>query len=142
MIPLIHYGTLSNGVLTIPMGEACKCKIGLVSLELPSLVSMSKTLELDITCDQLDSNMFNRKRLLRRIYRNITPNSSLSFEFTNILYFPVDSMDDKLTIRFHDQNGPLKSNGLSYSQTNTVTICLGVLPESQSRERWKNYINE
>ena len=142
MNPLIHFGTLSNGVLTIPMGEPCKCKIGLVSLELPSVINSHKYLELNIHCDQLDSNMFNRKRLLRRIYRNTQPNSCLSFEFQNILYFPVDSMDDKLTIRLHDQNGPLRTNGLSNGQSNLVTVCLDVLPELDSRERWKNYIKD
>ena len=143
MNPIIHYGSLINGELVIPLAQPCKCLIGLVSLQIPNINHRGDGYkELNIYCDQLDSNMANRKRLLRRICTNNQPEYVSTFEFPTVLYFPVDSSDSKLTLRFHDQHGFIEIPETFARRANmqTVTVCLNVIPEDVAKEQWIKYI--
>ena len=145
MNPIIFYAPLNGGVLTVPLGNACNCLIGLASIQFPCTNRRGSDFrEINIICDQIDSSMSNRKRLLQRVcFDNDSVGSFYSrFEFTNILYFPIDSSDNKLTIRLHDQEGavvfPEKVG--RHKNAEIVTVCLNVIPLDGAKARWGSYI--
>ena len=137
MNPIIFYGKVENGILTIPLSQTCKCLIGLVSIQLPNINRRGhEHKELNIYCDQIDSSMSNRKRLLRRICIDNDDKFCSRFEFHNVLYFPVDSVDSKLTIRIHDQAGPIEIPQKIHRRFNmqTVTVCLDVIMDNVPKQ--------
>ena len=145
MNPIIITTKPVNGVIEIPLGNICKCQIGLVSIELPNIERDEvddNYHEINISCDQIDSNMSNRKRLLRRICMEKHRNLYTSIEFKTILYFPVDSADKKLTIRIKDEYGPvvIRDRVSRKSNPQTVTLTLNVIPKDGAGEQWIRYI--
>ena len=102
--------TIVNGSLRIPLGKSCACFIGLVAIGYPSTI---KTV--DITCPQIDSTIYNRKRLLRRIlFGSINKNDKYGVkeiykEFKNVIYEKLDSTDDFLNLEI-SENGELVKN--------------------------------
>ena len=94
-----------NGVVEVFLGSKYDGFVGLVDISLPRLVN--ENVVVSISCDQVDSTCFNRKRLLRRIYTSNT-NEYITHEFHNVMYYKLDSSDYKLTIRLFDDSGPLK----------------------------------
>ena len=111
MKSIINSGTPINGAIEIPIIKECKCDIGLVSITVP-YTGRNKDdqfyRDLKVICDQVDSTVFNSKRLLRRICtpyqfpNHRKPDVYTTHEFDSILFFPPDSMDKKLTIRIND----------------------------------------
>ena len=95
----------SNGVIEVFLGAKCDGYIGLVDVALPCL-DQERTI-VCISCDQIDSTCFNRKRILRRVYNECTVGYQ-SHEFHNIIYYKLDSSDFKLSIRLYDERGPLQ----------------------------------
>ena len=141
MNPLIFYSKLQNGVVEIPLGHQCKCYVGLVSITLPNIIRDDiddQFQDINISCDQIDSTMANRKRLLRRICVEKNKNFYTTHEFKNILYFPVDSSDEKLTIRIRDSYGQVEVPERVGRKQNAsqVTIILNILPKDVARDQW------
>ena len=95
----------TNGVIEIFLGAKYDGYIGLVDISLPCL-DRQRTI-VSISCDQVDSTCFNRKRILRRV---CTDNSIgyQTHQFYNPMYYKLDSSDYKLTIRLFDERGPLQ----------------------------------
>ena len=145
MNPIIYYGPLDEGVLTIPLGSTCNCLIGLASIQFPSTNRRGTDFrEINVICDQIDSSMSNRKRLLQRIcFDNDLYGTFYSrFEFSNILYFPIDSSVKKITIRIHDQDGPVvfPDKVGRHKNAELVSVCLNVIPLEGAKTRWGCYI--
>ena len=145
MNPIIVYATPNNGVIEIPLGHTCKCYVGLVAISIPNILreDMDDNFhEINISCDQVDSSMANRKRLLRRICIQKNHDLYSTHEFKTIVYFPVDSSDKKLTIRIKDEYGPIKLPTRIARKTNpqTVTITLNVIPKDVATDQWIKYI--
>jgi len=102
---------IARGSMRIRIGELQNCSIGLIAIGFPVT-----TKTIDVTCPQIDSNIFNRKRLLRRILfgavnKNATYKvTSIYKEFKHIIYEKVYSSDTFLDLNFSDENGePVKS---------------------------------
>ncbi len=99
---------IPSGSMRIGIGEWSNYSIGLVAIGFPVT---NKTI--DVTCPQIDSNIFNRKRLLRRIlFGAINKNDTYKVtciykEFKNIIYEKIYSSDTFLDINFKDENGEL-----------------------------------
>ena len=94
-----------NGVIEIFLGAKYEGYIGLVDISMPC-IDVKRTV-LSISCDQVDSTCFNRKRILRRVH--IDNSAGYQYiQFQNIMYYKLDSSDYKLTIRLFDDRGPLK----------------------------------
>ena len=132
---------MKNGVVEIPLGHQCKCYVGLISISLPNVSRDhidDKFQELNISCDQIDSSMANRKRLLRRICMDKTNDIYTTHEFKNIIYFPVDSSDDKLTLRIKDKYGAIEIPDRVGRKQNTkqMTVILNILPKDAARDQW------
>ena len=137
MESIIYSAVPINGVIEIPMLKECKCSIGLVSITLP-YTGRDKVeqfyRDLEITCDQVDSTFLNPKRLLRKICtpyqfsKNKRSHVYTTHEFETILFFPIDSMERKLTIQINDQDGPITLASSGRLNPQKVTICLQVKP--------------
>ena len=145
MNPIIHSAIPVNGTITIPLGNTCKCHIGLVAIDIPYIEQDGvEYQDISIKCDQIDSSMSNRKRLLRRMTVPKTYMMINQYEFKNILYFPVDSSDKSLTIRIHDQFGPIsipKNVGKTNKRNGeAVTVTLNVLPKEGTATQWSRFI--
>ena len=58
-----------------------------------------------------------------------------------ILFFPLDSMDTKLTIRINDQYGPIYLAKTTAGRLNPqkITICLQLRPQDGD-DHWIKYI--
>ena len=99
---------IPQGSMRIRIGDLSNCSIGLIAVGFPVT---NKTI--DVTCPQIDSNIFNRKRLLRRIlFGAVNKNdtykvTSIYKEFKHIIYEKVYSSDTFLDINFRDENGEL-----------------------------------
>ena len=99
---------IPQGSIRIRIGDLSNCSIGLIAVGFPVT---NKTI--DVTCPQIDSNIFNRKRLLRRIlFGAVNKNdtykvTSIYKEFKHIIYEKVYSSDTFLDINFRDENGEL-----------------------------------
>ena len=108
MIVITRTLEIPSGTMRIRIGELSNCSIGLMAIDFPVT---NKTV--DITCSQIDSNIFNRKRLLRRIlFGAINKNdtykvTSIYKEFKNIIYEKIYSSDTFLDINFKDENDEL-----------------------------------
>ena len=99
---------IPQGSMRIRIGDLSNCSIGLIAVGFPVT---DKTI--DVTRPQIDSNIFNRKRLLRRIiFGAVNKNdtykvTSIYKEFKHIIYEKVYSSDTFLDINFKDENGEL-----------------------------------
>ena len=94
MNPIIVTAKPVNGIIEIPLGNSCKCHVGLVSIALPNVNRDDiddHFQELSISCDQIDSTMSNRKRPLRRICVERNKDFYSTHEFMHVVYFPIDS---------------------------------------------------
>ena len=85
---------IPKGSMRIRIGQLNNCSIGLIAVGFPVT-----TKTIDVTCPQIDSNMFNRKRLLRRIlFGSVNKNAKYGIgtiyqEFIHIIYENLDSRD-------------------------------------------------
>jgi len=145
MNPVIFSGEPKNGVLEIPMSSSCSCYVGLVSISLPNIERYDydeNFHEINISCDQIDSTILNRKRLLRRICVEKNKDLYTTHEFANVMYFPIDSMDNKLTIHIKDQFGPIKLQRKISRKNNpqTITMTLNIIPKDVAADQWIRYI--
>ena len=126
MNPVVVSSIPDNGVIEVFIGTKINGSVGLVDITLPQVLTESKLIT--ISCDQVDSTCFNRKRLLRAFYcRN--QKSYTTINFHHVMYYKVDSSDYKLTIRLFDENGPLQ-------MTSTVLMTLNLQPDHT--KRWIN----
>ena len=97
---------IPQGSMRIRIGQLSNCSIGLIAVGFPVT-----TKTIDVTCPQIDSNIFNRKRLLRRIlFGAVNKNdtykvTSIYKEFKHIIYEKVYSSDTFLDLNFIDENG-------------------------------------
>ena len=145
MNPIIFSGKPDEGVIEIPLGNTCKCFVGLVSIAFPNITRDDideQYHEVNIYCDQIDSSMANRKRLLRRVCIERNRNFYNTYEFHNIMYFPVDSSDEKLTIRLKDAYGPIELPERIGRKDNaeSITIILNIIPKDGATDQWIKYI--
>ena len=145
MNPIIFSATPMNGLITIPLSRPCKCWVGLVSIDLPNLNRQGineSYHDFSVFCDQIDSTMWNRKRLLRQFCFDKEDEIYSSHQFDNIMYFPLDSSDSKLTIRLHDQFGPIDPPRKVGRKLNgeKVIITLNIIPEDGASSHWTKFI--
>jgi hypothetical protein len=97
---------IPNGSMRIRVAKLSNCSIGLIAIGFPIT---NQTV--DVTCPQIDSNLFNRKRLLRRIlFGAVNKNDTYKVtciykEFKHVIYEKVYSSDKFLDINFKDENG-------------------------------------
>ena len=117
-----------NGQLEIDLGTPLNGYIGLVDIALPRL-DVNQSLVF-ISCDQVDSTCFNRKRVLKILYNDNTDGYQYH-QFQNIMFYKLDSSDCRLTVRLYDDRGPIKL------RTNEpVVITIQLKPETP--QRWIN----
>ena len=108
MTVITRTGEIPRGSMRIRIGEIPNCSIGLIAVGFPVT-----TKTVDVTCPQIDSNIFNRKRLLRRVlFGAVNKNDTYKVtciykEFKHIIYEKVYSSDTFLDINFKDENGEL-----------------------------------
>ena len=98
-----------NGCIEIPLATKQNCYIGILDISLPRMENEEGLVS--ISCDQVDSTIYNRKRILRAFYIRTVYEKSRAYvyqQFDHITYHKLDSSDQKLTIRLKDQNGALK----------------------------------
>lgn len=110
MNPITISAIPTNGVIEVFLGVKVNGYLGLVDIAFPEIDTTSTVVS--ISCDQVDSTCFNRKRILR-IFHNENSESYTSHQFNNITYYKLDSSDYKLTIRLFDDNGPITFKNLS-----------------------------
>ena len=112
---------IPKGSMRIRIGQSNNCSIGLIAVGFPVT-----TKTIDVTCPQIDSNMLNRKRLLRRIlFGSVNKNAkygieTIYHEFIHIIYENLDSRDKYIDLKFFDENGDL------FTSSNKVTIVLSI----------------
>ena len=98
-----------NGVIEIPLANKQNGYIGILDISLPRIENQEALIS--ISCDQVDSTIYNRKRILRAFYIRTVYEASRAYvyqQFEHITYHKLDSSDEKLTIRIRDQHGALK----------------------------------
>ena len=121
----------------IPLGQPCNCYIGLVDITIPNFNENKYTENsVDIFCDQIDSTIYNPKRLLNRIpfekihKRTIYNHSSPK----HILMEKVDSDDDFLSLKISRTNftrtGKLEA---AFREHTTIYITLALQKENSPR---------
>ena len=126
MNPIIVSSIPDKGVIEVFIGTKINGSVGLVDISLPEIMTQSQLIS--ISCDQVDSTCFNRKRLLRSFYcQNLELYTTINFN--HVMYYKVDSSDYKLTIRLFDENGPLELS-------KTVMLTLNLQPDHP--KRWIN----
>ena len=112
---------IPKGSMRIRIGQLNNCSIGLIAVGFPVT-----TKTIDVTCPQIDSNIYNRKRLLRRIlFGSVNKNAKYGIgtiyqEFIHIIYENLDSRDKYIDLKFFDENGNL------FTSSNKVTIVLSI----------------
>ena len=112
---------IPKGSMRIRIGQLNNCSIGLIAVGFPVT-----TKTIDVTCPQIDSNIYNRKRLLRRIlFGSVNKNAKYGIgtiyqEFIHIIYENLDSRDKYIDLKFFDENGNL------FTTSNKVTIVLSI----------------
>ena len=112
---------IPRGSMRIRIGQLNNCSIGLIAVGFPVT-----TKTIDVTCPQIDSNIYNRKRLLRRIlFGSVNKNAKYGIgtiyqEFIHIIYENLDSRDKYIDLKFFDENGNL------FTTSNKVTIVLSI----------------
>ena len=84
-----------------------------------------------MSCDQVDPTVTNPKRLLRAFGydKNKSRQWSVS-EFNTILYHPIDSSENKLTLRIYDEDGHIVPNDEKYN-CDMVIMELNMIPSKQ-----------
>ena len=117
-----------NGALKVFLGSKYNGYLGLVDIALPQLDTERSTVY--ISCDQVDSTCFNRKRLLRIIHTGNKPGYFYR-QFQNIMYYKLDSSDYHLTIRIYNDDGPI-----TFKSAEPVLVTLGLQPDTP--QRWIN----
>ena len=73
-----------DGIIKVFLGSKYNGYIGLVDITMPRL-DVKRSI-INISCDQVDSTCFNRKRLLKVIY-NDGADGYQYHQFTNIMYY-------------------------------------------------------
>ena len=126
MNPIIISSIPDKGVINFYLGTKVTGYIGLVDICLPQLEITTKLIT--VSCDQIDSTSFNRRRLLRSFYHR-NKSAYTSTDFQHIMYYKLDSSDYKLTIKLSDETGPIQT-------TETVLLTLNVQPDLP--KRWIN----
>ena len=112
---------IPKGSMRIRIGQLNNCSIGLIAVGFPVT-----TKTIDVTCPQIDSNIYNRKRLLRRIlFGSVNKNAkygiqTIFHEFIHIIYENMDSRDKYIDLKFIDQDGNL------FISENKVTLILSI----------------
>ena len=121
MNPIIVSSIPDKGVLEVFLGTKYNGSVGLVDISFPP-TDTYRTI-ISISCDQVDSTCFNRKRLLRVVY-NENSKGYAYHQFKNVMYYKLDSSDYKLTIRLFDDNGPL-----TFTSLEPVLMTLNMQPD-------------
>ena len=112
---------IPKGSMRIRIGQLNNCSIGLIAVGFPVT-----TKTIDVTCPQIDSNIYNRKRLLRRIlFGSVNKNAKYGIgtiyqEFIHIIYENLDSRDKYIDLKFFDDNGNL------FTTSKKLTIVLSI----------------
>lgn len=118
----------TDGIIKVFLGSKYNGYIGLVDITMPRLDI--KRSVVNVSCDQVDSTCFNRKRLLKVIY-NDGSDGYQYHQFPNIMYYKLDSSDYNLTIRLFDDRGPIKLRS-----SEPVLMTLHLQPDTP--QRWIN----
>ena len=119
--------------ITVPF-QPCNCYIGLLSISLPNLSPRNKHFyDLTIICDQIDSSMLNRKRILRKI--RCKPKEELYvFEFAQPVYFPLDSSDRHLSFKFYIDDERI------ITTSKEIVMYLDIKKQDGAVDTWLRYI--
>jgi len=128
MNPITISAIPDNGVIDIFLGTKFNGYVGIIDISLPQVDT--ETTIVSISCDQVDSTCYNRKRLLR-LFSNTNSNDYTTHQFSQIMYYKLDSSDYKLTIRLSDQEGPL-----TFKHLQPVVMTINMQPD-----RPKKWIN-
>ena len=113
--------SLSSGKIRIRLGNTLPHSIGLQAIGFPVT---NKTI--DVICPQIDSNIYNRKRLLRRIlFGSVNKNAKYGIdtifqEYIHVIYENIDSKDKFIDLKFIDEDGNL------FTSSKSVTIMLSI----------------
>ena len=130
---------IEKGQVQIPLGQRCNCHVGLVEITLPSFNERQYVENsIDITCDQIDSTIYNPKRLLRRInFEKVAKGLYYHYAPTHIIMEKVDSDDDFLTIKIARTNSFRSSHAILLSDKarghEKVYITLAIQKENTPR---------
>ena len=113
--------SLSSGKIRIRVGNTLPQLIGLQAIGFPVTEET-----IDIVCPQIDSTIYNRKRILRRIlFGSINKNAKYGIktifqEFIHIVYKNIDSNDSFIDLKFIDKDGNL------FKSDESVTLMLSL----------------
>ena len=124
---------LSQGQISVPF-RPCKCSISLVSLSVQNLAPREKHFfDISIKCEQIDSNMLNRKRILQKIRFN--PKEDFhTFHFPSPVFFPLDSSDQHLSFQFFLDDKKILST------TKDIVMFINIRPHDGPAGTWVKYV--
>ena len=128
MNPITVSSIPDHGVIDIFLGVKVDGYVGLIDISLPRIDT--DTTIVSLSCDQVDSTCFNRKRLLR-VFCNKNEKDYTTHEFNHVMYYKLDSSDYKITLRLFDENGPL-----TFQSLKPVVLTLNLQPDQP--KRWIN----
>ena len=127
-----------SGTFQIELKDACQCMIALADLHLPSINQHGfddNTVEM--TCEQIDSNFDNPRRILKRIFYNRLPKDETfnSWEAKWLDFKQIDSTDKFLEFdlrRLNKQHVRLNKN----VKDRFIYLTLAFKPISDKNLRW------
>lgn len=119
----------SVGEIRIPLSEPCKCYVALAEFHLPNTNQKAHDENfVDITCEQIDSNFGNPKRLLKRICFERCTDSQLYNHFVaqNLDFQLIESTDKFLTLKISRTKPPHKIRFARSLQDTIVYFTLAI----------------
>ena len=138
-------GVFENDKLIFKLNKPFKsCLIGLLDFNLPKVDSRpSVENTIDLTCDQIDSNFFNPKRILKRLcFNRVDKYDYYNRWQANIIeYHNLDSDENILTFHLcRTIFGPNKDGSIAYHNYNGYdkheSFFTIVIKPMDSNDRW------
>ena len=124
---------LRQSQIAVPF-QPCNCRIALVSITFPNLSPRNRHVyDLTIVCDQIDSNMLNRKRILRKI-RCKPKEDFYVFDFSKPVYFPLDSNKRHLSFQFYINDEKITTT------SKEIFMYLNIKPQGGAVNSWVRHI--
>ena len=125
----------SKGSFKIELDRPCQCYVGLVAFHLPSIDDPDVPHNVvELSCDQIDSEFMNPKRLLKRLVFEKVDEFDHYFnhyDAHHIDFKPIDSQDKFLSFKIERPN-----HGLSFEAGTTAYITLAFKPFNSDHRRW------
>lgn len=124
---------LSSGDFTLQLDRACRCYIGLVEWHMPCLDKKGDNV-IDITCDQIDSDFENPKRLLKRVFPGDENWKKMTHYMPNFIDFKlIDSQDRFLNFKVRLTSG---NSSVKFDKSTVAHMVLAIRPINEKDDMW------